>query len=297
MTVVTRYAMALSLLALATACSSEPARLPASSVTEPGGATGSTATTRPTPGPGEVIVADGFLLGWWDGSGWQSAGPDRREPGDPPLPLALASPYTFVSIDGRQIEANLGSSTQECIAPEPVFVDVPEAVRDMVGVARGIDPLPRPVEQIGAAPEHEASLRSWLEEEGVADPELSLDRVTRVDLEGDGVDEVLIEASRITEGSLLDNPAGDYSVVLVRHLVDEQVRTSVIRGYAVTAKDDSAASTVLLPTSELNAVADLNGNDHFEIVVRTGYYEGGGIALYAWEVSHTREVLRAVCGS
>ena len=83
---------------------------------------------------------------------------------------SLGSRYTFVSIDGRRLSRTLGKSTPDCIGPERTFVEVPDDVADMVGVAEGVEPLPRPVVQIAAAPLHHDSVRAWLEGEGIDSP-------------------------------------------------------------------------------------------------------------------------------
>ena len=58
--------------------------------------------------------------------------------------------------------------------------------------------------------------------------------MTRADIEGDGVDEVLIEASLHADESLLGRAAGDYSVVLLRRLNGGEVETVLVRGDVVT---------------------------------------------------------------
>jgi len=271
-----------------------------------GGTTSSTGAAagrpvaRPTAAPGQVIVANRLLVGWWDGTTWQAADPNRREPGDPEVPLVLGSQYTFVSIDGRPVLRVLGASTSECIGPGPVYVDVPDDVARMVGVAGGVHLLPRPVEQISDAPAHRDSVRAWLVSEGVENPEVSIDRVTRTDLEGDGVDEVFIEASHLANDSLLGAPAGDYSVVLLRHVVAGGVETVLVRGDVVTEGEATPPNDLiggLLRTSDLVAIADLDGDTWLEVVVATAYYEGSGVAVYTWDGSAVEEVAAAGCGA
>ncbi len=254
---------------------------------------------RTVPGPGQVIIAQRLLVGWWDGRNWQPADPRQREVVDAVVPLVLGSRYTFVSVDGARLSRTLGTSTSDCIAPEPVFVDVPADVNDMVGVAEGVEPLPRPVAQIAAAPEHQESVRTWLAGEGVVDPEVSIDRVTRTDLEGDGVDEVLIEASRVSEMTLFANPAGDYSIVLLRYLSAGKVDTVLVRGDVITEAEANAdgPSSGVLGVSQVLAAADLDGDSSLEVVVSSRYYEGSGVSLNVWDGVSIREVLVAGCGA
>ncbi len=253
---------------------------------------------RPVAPPGQVVVARRFLVGWWDGTRWRPAEPSRREPADVDVPLVLGSRYTFVSIDGRRITRALGTSTSECIGPGPVFVEVPDDVADMVGVAEGVEPLPRPVDQIAAAPAHHDSVRAWLEGEGIASPQVSIDRVTRADLDGDGVDEVLIEASLHDDESLLGRAAGDYSVVLLRHLNGREVETVLVSGDVVTDDEEAAEHFGgYLFTSRLLAVADLDGDTWMEVIVGIREYESSGVAVYAWDGEAIDDVVDTSCGS
>jgi hypothetical protein len=258
--------------------------------------TTATSVGRAVAPAGQVIVARRFLVGWWDGTRWQPAAPYLREQADGTVPLVPGSRYTFVSIDGRRVSGTLGAATAECIGPEPVFIEVTDDVVDMVGVAEGVEPLPRPVEQIAAAPAHHASVRAWLEGEGIARPEVTIDRVTRADLEGDGVDEVLIEASLHAEDSLLGRAGGDYSVVLLRRLHDGEVETVLVRGDVVT-EDEVRAEHYggYLNASELLAIADLDGDKWLEVVVRTRAYETSGVAVYAWDGEAIDDVMVAGC--
>lgn len=269
-----------------------------SSTTPSTSGTTATSVLRPVAPPGQVIVAQRFLVGWWDGTRWVQADPYRREPAGAEVPLVLGSRYTFVSIDGRRLSRTLGTSTAGCVGPERILVEVPDDVADMVGVAEGVEPLPRPVVQIAAAPAHHDSVRAWLEDEGLDSPQVSIDRVTRADIEGDGVDEVLIEASLHAEESLIGRAAGAYSVVLLRRLNDGEVETVVVKGDVVTQDEVSVDRFPggYLDASQLLAIADVDGDTWLEMVVGIRQYEVSGVAVYSWDGRAIEDVLAAGCG-
>jgi len=257
--------------------------------------TSSVVPARPAPA-GRMIVARGLLLGWWDGSTWRRV-PEAVADGAA-LPLQAGARYTFVSVDGQRVDAALGSGTSECIEPDvPVFVEVPEEVRDLLGVASDVEPWPRPVETVAAAEAHRDAVRSWLRDEGLQDPEVVVQRVVQVDVDGDGTPEELIEASRITEPSLLDEPVGDYAVVLLRRPADGA--SELVRGDVVSQAEAEAESFPgFLETAELLAVADVDGDTRLEVAVATAYYEGRGVALFTWSLQGgLTEVLAAGCGA
>ena len=88
---------------------------------------------------------------------------------------------------------------------------------------------------------------------------MKITRILRVDLDGDGEEEVLINATNyFTEDNdvPMDTPApGSHSVVLLRRMVAGKVQTEFVAGQ-VFPEDESSASNLY----EIPAVFDLTGN-------------------------------------
>ena len=123
---------------------------------------------------------------------------------------------------------------------------------------------------------------------------MQLTRILRVDLEGDGVDEVLLAASYSASGDLLPSTAaGDYSLVALRTLVGGAVQTTIIDQDIYLTAAEFAAPTEFA----LRGVADLNGDGTLEVLVDYGYYEGNGLTVYAVAGSAVTAVLGAGCGA
>ena len=88
---------------------------------------------------------------------------------------------------------------------------------------------------------------------GITDPDPNLFTLIRTDLEGDGIDEVIVGAERIT-GSLISPAPGDYSILFLRKIIDGEVIQQLIVG------DVHASETFgMLNFYRLIAVADLFG--------------------------------------
>ena len=238
---------ALALVALAAACSSDDPQAegtpsPTSTPTQTPTAAASpepTPTPTSTPSataepagaepPGPVVIVGGYILGWWDGAVWQSA-----TSGDdgvlPPSPVQTGTDYQFLAADGTIANGPLGAVGEGCHLQNNHAVDDPRAGGG-IGLPIGYDILPQIPMESTVAPAHVQSVEDWLADRGVADPEVSIDRVIRVDLEGDGRDEVIIEASRLANETLLGEDEGDYSVVLLRVVGDDdEVQTIEIGG-------------------------------------------------------------------
>ena len=138
----------------------------------------------------------------------------------------------------------------------------------------------------------------WLSAHGVKNPQVSILKIWRVDLEGDGVQEVLINAVRqhgaggLPENVSPDAAAGDYSLLLVRRVVGKSVKTvSLVSEIYPKAKKFNAPSV-----HDLTAVLDLNGDGRLEIVVRGRYYEGDWVDVWEYHGGAWRVVLSAGCG-
>lgn len=245
-----------------------------------------------------AVIVDGWLLGWWDGAAWQRAyaGEDLVRP---PAPVEAGTDYQFVAADGSIDGGPAGEVHDGCRGQGfNWFVDDPRA-SGRIGLPVGYDILPRLPSEIAAAPAHAQSVEDWLAERGVADPEVSIDRVTRVDLDGNGRFEVIIEASRLANPSLLGEDEGDYSVVLLRVVGDDdQVQTRVVAGAVVTkesAEADSFAGAIA--TSRLFGLADLDQDGEIEIVIAGAHYEGASVSLVDVSSGQPETVLRTGCGA
>jgi hypothetical protein len=131
------------------------------------------------------------------------------------------------------------------------------------------------------------AVRAAFAEQGVAIAVPTLTDLVRVDLDGDGADEVVGTANH-GELSLDVNPAGDFSVVFVRRVADGLARTTVLWAFAADGESDHLAR------HRLAAIADLNGDGVMEIVVEAEYYEGRSVIV--WSHDDEDAVLGLACG-
>lgn len=245
-----------------------------------------TTTTQAGPVSDTVFVTvDEMVLGWWDGSAWVETA--EVEADVPPI-----EGETLRSVEGLP----------DVVAAEPVANCMPEAgvVNWWIDALDGLrasgthDLQPRPYEEIGAADAHVDAIRAVLDAGGV-DPAVPVEisRVTRFDIEGDGVDEVVIEAQRFPEGPLLGFiDEGHYSVVVLRRVLpDDSVENITL--HAGIADLEQAGQYVLRVDSA--GPIDVNGDGAYELASRWSYYEGGGASLFELG-AEPAEVLVAGCG-
>ena len=141
------------------------------------------------------------------------------------------------------------------------------------------------------------AVREFLETRRISDPKERITRILRVDLDGDGEDEVLINATNYftKDGDVpMDTPApGSYSIVLLRQVVAGNVQTELVAGELYPNKDEASPPNVY----EIPAVLDLNGDGKLEIIVHSHYYEGAETTIYDCSGGKCKAVLSVACGA
>lgn len=212
-------------------------------------------------------------------------------------------PYHLYAQSGRTI-------TQTCSAPDPdsegvepgrahdftvrCALEKPAApVTDpfLIGIGSAVNPLPRPVTIIKGNPAiYRQAVQEFLRS-AIPNSPVTLDRVIRVDLEGDGTDEVLIAAHYFargkTDGALpTRGKPGWYSLVLLRKIEGGQVKTSVIAEdiYPTAGKLEERVITFFTVT----AVFDVDGDGKYELLLNDRYYEGDYTHLIRFDGRNTQ---------
>lgn len=139
------------------------------------------------------------------------------------------------------------------------------------------------------------AVREFLESRRMSDPKVKITRILRVDLDGDGEDEVLINATNYftEDGDVpMDTAApGSYSIVLLHRVVAGKVQTELIAG-EFYVKDESSASSLY----EILGVLDLNGDGKLEVIVHSHYYEGSETTIYDCSGGKCETALSVGCG-
>ena len=144
------------------------------------------------------------------------------------------------------------------------------------------------------------AVRDFLKTKGIEEPKVKIDNIIRVDLDGDGEDEVLISATNYSEkeeGAPMRSPAGSYSMVLLRRVVSGKVETQLVEGefYPKAYNDDERFNA---PNAyKVIAVLDLDGDGKMEVVVASNYYEGEATTIYRCEPKKVQALLSVACGA
>ena len=140
-----------------------------------------------------------------------------------------------------------------------------------IGTTAKWNPVPRSPKAIDANnATYKTVVTNFLRKKGIAKPVVAIKEAFRVDLEGDGVEEVVLSATYYKKGLSSDAAVGDYSFVIVRTAVGKVVTDHLLKGDFVLKRVDFDAPT----ENHISAIADLNGDGKMEIVLNGFYYEG-----------------------
>lgn len=142
--------------------------------------------------------------------------------------------------------------------------------------------LPKAIDLNNAT--YKTVVANFLRRKGIARPKVSIKEAFRVDLEGDGVEEVVLSATYYKTPNFPDAAIGDYSFVLLRKAVGKVVTDHMLGGEFYLKKVQFSAPNQY----HISAIADLNGDGKMEIVLNGFYYEG--IFASAFEMIRGRPV-------
>ncbi len=146
-----------------------------------------------------------------------------------------------------------------------------------IGAGLSWNPVPRLAKTIGLTDKTYLKIVSdILRSKGFPKAKAKIEQAVRVDLDGDGVEEVLITASSYGGKISPSANVNDYSFVVVRKVVGGKVQNIMLAQEYVKKKIEFGAPSRF----ELSAIADLNGDGKMEIVIYYEYYEGSSAGVY-----------------
>ncbi len=175
----------------------------------------------------------------------------------------------------------------------------------MIAIAAPWNALPREPKVIDPTQKvYLDAVRDFLKTKGIEQPKVKIESILRVDLDGDGEDEVLISATNYfsKDNHLpMRSLAGSYSMALLRRVVAGKVETQLVAGefhpkaYPKAAQEEGRFDA---PNAyKVIAVLDLDGDGKMEVVVGSNYYEGEEITIYRCDPRKVEALLSVSCGA
>ena len=137
------------------------------------------------------------------------------------------------------------------------------------------------------------AVREFLRTKEIDQPKVKIANILRVDLDGDGEEEVLISATNYFDKENrvpMRSPAGSYSMVLLRRVVAGKVETQLVDGEFYPKAYVSNDASFNAPNAyTVIAVLDLDGDGKMEVVVASSYYEGEATTIYRCGAKRLRQ--------
>ena len=245
-----------------------------------------------------VEVESGYLFGAISDGKWIKADETAKLIGD-------ETTYQVYGLTQALGEAKAGKPTRPEGLPceETLAVSLsPKPGNGVIAIAAHWNALPRKPKVIDTTQKvYVDAVRDFLKTKGIEQPKVKIDNILRVDLDGDGEEEVLISAANYfgkADRVPMRSPAGSYSMVLLRRVVAGKVETQVVAGEfhpkAYVSKEGSFDAPSIY---KVLATLDLDGDGKLEVVVASNYYEGEEIKIYRCDPKKSEALLSVACGA
>jgi hypothetical protein len=247
-----------------------------------------------------VEVESGFLFGAISDGKWIKAGRTAKL-------LTQKTTYRVYGLTQALGEAKGGKpKAVEDVCTDTLSVSLsPKPEEGVIALAAPWNALPRKPQVIDSTQEiYVDAVREFLETKEIKQPEVKIDNILRVDLDGDGEEEVLISATNYFDEPdrvPMRSPASSYSMVLLRRVVAGKVETQLIVGefhpkaYPKAAEEEGRFDA---PNAyKAIATLDLDGDGKMEVVIHSHYYEGGETTIYRCDPKKVEALLSVACGA
>lgn len=234
-----------------------------------------------------VVDSGGVLIGGLSTTTWKNAADLSKE-----VPAGLT--YRGYGLKGAPATAVGKAPVPEDPGEFPYIAFTPEFADGLVALAAPWNAQIRPVQVTDTTQETYLKLtRLTLQANKLPNAKPRLTQVLRVDLEGDGVEEVLLSGTSRAEYPKPDAEANDYSFVMLRQVVGKEVRNTLLTGEFYPVRKEFNAPNKY----EVAGVLDLDGDGVLEMLVSFAYYEGAGIIVLGLKDGKPVELFQGGAGA
>ncbi len=255
-----------------------------------------TSQGKPSKSAIPVVIGGGnliYLAGGWTGTKWSEADKFAKSVKGGESYRLFARSSLYGTVTGSKPKPG-----QDPPDMDQFYVDLGGSItiaNDTVGIGGTHNPKPRAVEHKSTTQVvYLQAVSDILRQHKLMNAKPLISRIVRVDLDGDGEPEVLIEASNTKEHPRSRATANQYSFVALRKVVKGKVQTTILEGDFHAKADPPDSERASVPSQYgLLHILDLNGDGIMEVVTSWRYYEGDGYTMWALEKGKLKRVLGA----
>ena len=244
-----------------------------------------------------VEVQTGYLFGATASGKWIKA----EEAAKAPPSETTYQVYGLTQSLG-QAKGGKPKPSEEDVCSDVLTVSLsPKPEKGAIALAAPWNALPRKPQVINPTQKvYVDAVRDFLKTKGIDQPKVNIEGILRVDLDGDGEDEVLISTTNYYDKENqvpMRSPVGSYSMVLLRRVVAGKVETQLIEGEFHSKAYLRTGDSFDAPNAyKVIAVVDLDGDGKMEVVVASNYYEGQATTIYRCDQKRVEALLSVSCG-
>lgn len=245
-----------------------------------------------------VEVQSGYLFGAISDGKWIKADETAKSIGDETTYRVYGLTQALGDAKGGKPEPPRGLPCEDTLTVSLL----PRPEKAVIAIDAQWNALPRKPKVIDATQKtYVDAVRDFLKTKGIEQPKVNIDSILRVDLEGDGEEEVLISAANYfakADRVPMRSPAGSYSMVLLRRVVAGKAETQLVEGeFHPKAYISKEASFDAPSIHKVIATLDLDGDGKLEVIVSSNDYEGEEINIYRCDTRKCESVLSVACGA
>ena len=212
--------------------------------------------------------------------------------------------FKIISFNGiNKIGSIFGTKgdSGDCGNPRITF-DEPEANDNdnppfLLGANAKWNPVPRLPQAVSLTDKtYSKIVADFLKTKSIAKTKIKITQAFRIDLDGDGQNEIIITGNYYKKGRGETQTLGDYSFALLRKNVKGKPQNILLDGEFFTAKLLRSGEFAPPSEREITAIADLNGDGKMEIVLALFGYEYNSTTIFEMKNGKPIKVLESECG-